>query len=238
MKKNFHFFSKLNIWKQEISLGISVWLNWIFYFFSALTKEYIIENQPIGKKLFRQFCATNETYNLFFAFIEFLEKYELAEDDLQVINTLEKQLIETFLSSRSKLTSYLGGQFAQADLEELEAFSRAQNRAAVRDLLLNKFQLKISQLLYAEPFEAFLDSIYFMRYLQIKNLEKLPVTKNSFRMYRVLGKGGFGEVCACQSRATGRMYACKKLEKKRIKKRKGELMALNEKQILERVNSR
>jgi rhodopsin kinase len=46
-------------------------------------------------------------------------------------------------------------------------------------------------------------------------------------MYRVLGKGGFGEVCACQVRATGKMYACKKLEKKRIKKRNGERMALN-----------
>lgn len=39
-------------------------------------------------------------------------------------------------------------------------------------------------------------------------------------------------------RATGKMYACKKLEKKRVKKRKGEAMALNEKQILEKVNSR
>lgn len=57
-------------------------------------------------------------------------------------------------------------------------------------------------------------------------------------MYRVLGKGGFGEVCACQVRATGKMYACKKLEKKRIKKRNGERMALNEKQILQRINSR
>ena len=28
-----------------------------------------------------------------------------------------------------------------------------------------------------------------------------PVTKNTFRMYRVLGKGGFGEVCACQVRS-------------------------------------
>ncbi|XP_075848996.1 G protein-coupled receptor kinase 4 [Microcebus murinus] len=34
------------------------------------------------------------------------------------------------------------------------------------------------------------------------------------------------------------MYACKKLEKKRIKKRKGEAMALNEKRILEKVHSR
>jgi serine/threonine protein kinase len=57
-------------------------------------------------------------------------------------------------------------------------------------------------------------------------------------MYRVLGKGGFGEVCACQVRATGKMYACKKLEKKRIKKRNGERMALNEKQILQKINSR
>ena len=32
------------------------------------------------------------------------------------------------------------------------------------------------------------------------------------------------------------MYAMKKLEKKRIKKRKGEGMALNEKQLLERID--
>lgn len=65
-----------------------------------------------------------------------------------------------------------------------------------------------------------------------------PVTYKTFRMYRVLGKGGFGEVCACQVRATGKMYACKKLEKKRIKKRKGEAMVLIEKQILQKINSK
>jgi G protein-coupled receptor kinase len=32
------------------------------------------------------------------------------------------------------------------------------------------------------------------------------------------------------------MYAMKKLEKKRIKRRKGEAMALNEKQLLEKVD--
>ncbi|XP_072476168.1 G protein-coupled receptor kinase 4 isoform X2 [Notamacropus eugenii] len=71
-----------------------------------------------------------------------------------------------------------------------------------------------------------------------KDCTRQPVTKTTFRHYRVLGKGGFGEVCACQVRATGKMYACKKLEKKRIKKRKGESMALNEKRILEKVHSR
>ncbi|KAG7263458.1 hypothetical protein CRUP_038583 [Coryphaenoides rupestris] len=88
------------------------------------------------------------------------------------------------------------------------------------------------------PFSDYLDSLHYNRFLQWKWLERQPVTKNTFRQYRVLGKGGFGEVCACQVRATGKMYACKKLEKKRIKKRKGESMALNEKNILEKVNSR
>lgn len=43
-------------------------------------------------------------------------------------------------------------------------------------------------------------------------------------------------MCACQSKISGKMYAMKKLEKKRIKRRKGEAMALNEKQLLEKVD--
>lgn len=66
----------------------------------------------------------------------------------------------------------------------------------------------------------------------------MPITKNNFRVYRVLGKGGFGLVYACQSKTTGKMYALKKLEKKRVKRRHGEKLALNEKQVLERVSSR
>lgn len=46
------------------------------------------------------------------------------------------------------------------------------------------------------------------------------------------------EVWACQVRATGKMYACKKLEKTHVKKRKREDMALNEKEILQELDSR
>lgn len=96
----------------------------------------------------------------------------------------------------------------------------------------------VKHFLSGEPFKEFENSMYFLRYLQWKFLEAQPVTHKTFRMYRVLGKGGFGEVCACQVRATGKMYACKKLEKKRIKKRRGECMVLTEKNILQKVNSR
>jgi G protein-coupled receptor kinase len=209
------------------------------YEFLALKKEFIIDNQPIGKRLFRRFCATNDTYNNFYEFIESIEKFELAEDNLVVRNNLESQIIEKFLNKNTNSASYIGSQFQDSDLAELENFLAARKAASIRYILLNKFYPRINRILYDKPFKAFFnDSIFFKRYLQFKNLEKIPVTKNSFRMYRVLGKGGFGEVCACQSRSTGRMYACKKLEKKRIKKRKGEMMAINEKQILEKVSSR
>uniref|UniRef100_A0AAQ5Z7S4 G protein-coupled receptor kinase n=1 Tax=Amphiprion ocellaris TaxID=80972 RepID=A0AAQ5Z7S4_AMPOC len=102
----------------------------------------------------------------------------------------------------------------------------------------HNFTLAVHDYLSGAPFLDYQNCMYFDRFLQWKMLERQPITKDTFRQYRVLGKGGFGEVCACQVRATGKMYACKKLEKKRIKKRKGESMALNEKQILEKVNSR
>ncbi|XP_009887774.1 PREDICTED: rhodopsin kinase-like [Charadrius vociferus] len=78
----------------------------------------------------------------------------------------------------------------------------------------------------------------FSRFVQFKWLEKQPVGADAFAEFRVLGKGGFGEVCACQRRATGKMYANKRLNKKRLKKRQGYEAALVEKRILARVHSR
>ncbi|XP_028317952.1 G protein-coupled receptor kinase 5-like isoform X3 [Gouania willdenowi] len=97
---------------------------------------------------------------------------------------------------------------------------------------------ELHQYLSGEPFTQYQDSLYFDRFLQWKMLERQPITKHGFRQYRVLGKGGFGEVWACQVKATGMMYACKKLEKTHVKRRRGEAMALNEKKILEEVDSR
>ncbi|CAG14243.1 unnamed protein product, partial [Tetraodon nigroviridis] len=46
------------------------------------------------------------------------------------------------------------------------------------------------------------------------------------------------QVCAVQAKHTGQIYACKKLDKRRLKKKGGERLALIEKQILEKANSR
>uniref|UniRef100_A0A8C0DBB9 G protein-coupled receptor kinase n=1 Tax=Balaenoptera musculus TaxID=9771 RepID=A0A8C0DBB9_BALMU len=80
-----------------------------------------------------------------------------------------------------------------------------------------------------ESYIQFLDSV--------AEYEVTPDEKLGEKGKEIMTKYLTPKVCACQVRATGKMYACKRLEKKRIKKRKGESMALNEKQILEKVNS-
>lgn len=71
--------------------------------------------------------------------------------------------------------------------------------------LFHEATVHVKKFLSGKPFVEFEQSMYFLRYLQWKFLESQPVTHKTFRMYRVLGKGGFGEVCACQVRATGKV---------------------------------
>ncbi|KAG9346964.1 hypothetical protein JZ751_005891 [Albula glossodonta] len=52
----------------------------------------------------------------------------------------------------------------------------------------------VREYLSGAPFSCYQETMYFSRFLQWKWLERQPVTKNTFRHYRVLGKGGFGEV--------------------------------------------
>uniref|UniRef100_A0A672JL20 G protein-coupled receptor kinase n=1 Tax=Salarias fasciatus TaxID=181472 RepID=A0A672JL20_SALFA len=184
---------------------------------NSIEKDYvnICEKQPIGRLLFRIYCETKPKL----------------QRCIQLLDAMVHTHTHMHLTHAARQTGSLSEVFADQCRENLELspckeiFSNCRNRA-------------VHDYLSGAPFADYQNSMYFDRFLQWKMLEWQPITKDTFRQYRVLGKGGFGEVCACQVRATGKMYACKKLEKKRIKKRKGESMALNEKQILEKVNSR
>nr|XP_008103176.1 PREDICTED: G protein-coupled receptor kinase 6 isoform X2 [Anolis carolinensis] len=190
----------------------------------------LCEKQPIGRLLFRQFCETRLELMRCVKFLDAVAEYEVTPDENR--KECGQQLIDTYLNPQS------ADHVPEVPLELVTLCSeRLEEEEPGKELFKESTKL-IHDYLSVAPFADYLDSIYFNRFLQWKSLERQHVTKNTFRQYRVLGKGGFGEVCACQVRATGKMYACKKLEKKRIKKRKGEAMALNEKQILEKVNSR
>uniref|UniRef100_A0A2K6NFA6 G protein-coupled receptor kinase n=1 Tax=Rhinopithecus roxellana TaxID=61622 RepID=A0A2K6NFA6_RHIRO len=195
-------------------------------------KEYnsLCDKQPIGRLLFRQFCDTKPTLKRHIEFLDAVAEYEVADDEDR--SDCGLSILDIFFNDK-----------LAAPLPEIPPDVVRECRLGLQEENPSKKVFEectrvVHNYLRGEPFEEYQESSYFSQFLQWKWLERQPVTKNTFRHYRVLGKGGFGEVCACQVRATGKMYACKKLQKKRIKKRKGEAMALNEKRILDKVQSR
>nr|XP_045249114.1 G protein-coupled receptor kinase 4 isoform X4 [Macaca fascicularis] len=198
----------------------------------SIEREYnsLCDKQPIGRLLFRQFCDTKPTLKRHIEFLDAVADYEVADDEDRSDYGLS--ILDIFFNDK-----------LAAPLPEIPPDVVRKCRLGLKEENPSKKVFEectrvTHNYLRGEPFEEYQESSYFSQFLQWKWLERQPVTKNTFRHYRVLGKGGFGEVCACQVRATGKMYACKKLQKKRIKKRKGEAMALNEKRILEKVQSR
>ncbi|KAM6294654.1 LOW QUALITY PROTEIN: G protein-coupled receptor kinase 5-like [Aegotheles albertisi] len=197
----------------------------------GLEQDYssLCQRQPIGRLLFRQFCETRPQLLRCIRFLDAVADYELSPDEKR--KEMGEEIIHRFLKQESPdFLPEVGQPHASRCLQDLQ-------KGPCKDLFSSCLR-PLHEFLSGDPLAEYRDSMYFDRFLQWKYLERQSVTKDTFRQYRILGKGGFGEVCACQVRATGKMYACKKLEKKRIKKRKGEAMALNEKQILEKVNSR
>uniref|UniRef100_A0A673TSL2 G protein-coupled receptor kinase n=1 Tax=Suricata suricatta TaxID=37032 RepID=A0A673TSL2_SURSU len=197
-------------------------------------KDYnsLCDKQPIGRLLFRQFCDTRHDLKTHIEFLDAVAEYEVADDEDRRRRGL------------AVLSSFLSPAELAAPLPEIPSYVLRECRLRLKGKdspskdIFEQCTRIVHNYLSGGPFEEYQQSPYFSRYLQWKWLERQPITKDTFRHYRVLGKGGFGEVCACQVRATGKLYACKKLSKKRIKRRKGEAMALNEKRILEKVNSR
>ncbi|KAF8572406.1 hypothetical protein P879_01690 [Paragonimus westermani] len=197
-----------------------------------LTYDYIVGQQPIGKRLFWSFCDSDEKLCRITGLLDLINEFEVCQDRERAM--LREQLLQHFSSEVLQISCLIEGK----NLECLQESLRSGSDEGSSETFFKPIASDLENYLKELPFTAFIRSIYFARYLQWKALERLPVTKHTFRMYRVLGKGGFGEVCACQVRATGKLYACKKLEKKRMKKRHGENMALTEKDILQKVNSR
>ncbi|CAJ0918354.1 unnamed protein product [Ranitomeya imitator] len=93
------------------------------------------------------------------------------------------------------------------------------------------------KLFYKTYFFSF-NSDRFTRFCQWKNVElNIHLTMNDFSVHRIIGRGGFGEVYGCRKADTGKMYAMKCLDKKRIKMKQGETLALNERIMLSLVST-
>ncbi|XP_061818251.1 rhodopsin kinase GRK1b [Nerophis lumbriciformis] len=184
--------------------------------------------QPIGKRLFQQFLESDATHKTAGELWKDIEDYVICQEKDRAQKA--QKIVNKYYESASKtFCSFL----------EEKAVSRVKEDCKnVHGDLFKESEKQLLQHLEKKALDGFKESMYFLRFVQFKCLESQPVDEEWFMDFRVLGKGGFGEVYACQAKATGKMYANKKLDKKRLKKRKGYEGAIVEKRILAKVHSR
>eukprot|EP00794_Sanderia_malayensis_P014404 gene14404-15904_t len=191
-----------------------------------------IFDQKLGYLLFKEFCEAicDEPVPqiLFYEAIKDYESKQSVEDRLQAAREIFDNYIMKELLSCSHSFSF-------------EATEHVRKLLLKGEVPLNLFELydkEIRDSLRGRIFDKFLKSDKYIRFLQWKNLElNLHLSMNDFSVHRIIGRGGFGEVYGCRKADTGKMYAMKCLDKKRIKLKQGETLALNERVMLSLVNN-
>ncbi|XP_039671204.1 rhodopsin kinase grk7a [Perca fluviatilis] len=194
---------------------------------ASLDKDFtsVCERQPIGKKIFREFLANKPEYKLAVDFLDELYDWDLAEGAIK--DKARQNILNKYCKADSK-------SFLSFLTDEPADKCKNVTDATFEEVMKGKVQDGVRTYLQGKPFTDYQSSPFFDKFLSVGKRKKKPKKKKKFLR---MGKRGFFQVCAVQVKNTGQMYACKKLDKKRLKKKKGEKMALLEKQILEKVNS-
>nr|CAB3220344.1 beta-adrenergic receptor kinase 2 [Phallusia mammillata] len=189
-------------------------------------------NQEIGYHLFKEFCTQSDLPIPQLQFYEEILNYQSMDiEDERAAQA--KMIYDRFIMK--KLLQRLPSEFSK------QALDTVRTKMLDKRFPMDLFQIYDSEIrssLEKNFFDLFVKSDKFTRYLQWKNVElSLHLTMNDFSVHRIIGRGGFGEVYGCRKADTGTMYAMKCLDKKRIKLKQGESLSLNERSMLQMVDS-
>uniref|UniRef100_A0AC34F000 G protein-coupled receptor kinase n=1 Tax=Panagrolaimus sp. ES5 TaxID=591445 RepID=A0AC34F000_9BILA len=191
-----------------------------------------IFNQRLGFLLLKDFAENvSDTSCPQIKFYEAIKEYEKLE-------TPEERLVKAREIYDHHIMVEMLAHSHNYTKESLQHVQRNLMKNIVPPDLFQPYVMEICEQLKEEVFPKFLESEKFTRYCQWKNLElNMQLTMNDFSVHRIIGRGGFGEVFGCRKADTGKMYAMKCLDKKRIKLKQGETLALNERIMLSLVST-
>ncbi|XP_025195273.1 G protein-coupled receptor kinase 1 isoform X1 [Melanaphis sacchari] len=192
-----------------------------------------IFNQVLGYLLFKDFCEhlPEDEQIPEINFYDEIKRYEKLES-IDERRKLARDIYDNYIMK--ELLSHTHNY-------PKDAVAHVQKYLMKNEVPVNLFEPYIKVIfnhLREEPFKKFLESDKYTRFCQWKNLElNISLTMNDFSVHRIIGRGGFGEVYGCRKADTGKMYAMKCLDKKRIKMKQGETLALNERIMLSLVST-
>lgn len=155
----------------------------------ALATDFhsLCEQQPIGRRLFRDFLATVPAYQEARGFLEEVQSWELAEEGPAKGSALQG-LVTT--CAAAPVPGHPHPFFSPALVTKCQAATTEDERASLVELA----KAEVMAFLQDQPFREFLASPFYDKFLQWKVFEMQPVSDKYFEEFRVLGKGGFGEV--------------------------------------------
>uniref|UniRef100_A0A803YGP5 G protein-coupled receptor kinase n=1 Tax=Meleagris gallopavo TaxID=9103 RepID=A0A803YGP5_MELGA len=191
-----------------------------------------IFHQKIGFLLFKDYCM-NEIDEAVpqLKFYEEIKEYEKLDSEEERLSR-SRQIYDTYIMKELLSCSH---PFSK------QAVDHVQTHLSKKQVPASLFQPYIEEIcdsLRGKIFHKFMESDKFTRFCQWKNVElNIHLTMNDFSVHRIIGRGGFGEVYGCRKADTGKMYAMKCLDKKRIKMKQGETLALNERIMLSLVST-
>lgn len=198
-----------------------------------------IFNQQIGFLLLKDYCNTvcDEPVPQV-KFYEEIKRFEKLETDEERWKNA-KEIYDQFIMKELLSSSHL---YSKKTLESVQNHLTKHNpnnsKSSLPANLFEPYKKEISDSLRGRIFDKFIESEKYTRFCQWKNLElNIQLNMNDFSVHRIIGRGGFGEVYGCRKADTGKMYAMKCLDKKRIKMKQGESLALNERIMLSSVSN-
>uniref|UniRef100_A0A8D0VFU1 G protein-coupled receptor kinase n=1 Tax=Sus scrofa TaxID=9823 RepID=A0A8D0VFU1_PIG len=218
-----------------------------------------IFSQKLGYLLFRDFCLKHlEEAKPLVEFYEEIKRYEKLETEEERL-ACSRGIFDTYIMKELLACSHVSARPAcrpgrGAGMEgpaassppclpqpfSTSAIEHVQGHLVKKQSPTSRFlpyTIPLSPQGVSEP-EFFSCSDKFTRFCQWKNVElNIHLTMNDFSVHRIIGRGGFGEVYGCRKADTGKMYAMKCLDKKRIKMKQGETLALNERIMLSLVST-
>jgi len=120
----------------------------------------------------------------------------------------------------------------------VKKFEEDINSGNCEPTIFAKMERLVENDLKLDVFPRFKDSDFFKRYIKCRWLELRTVSIDDFDILRVLGRGAFGFVKACIKKDSGKLYAMKCIDKRRVMATDSVDTIMAEREFLSMMDSR
>lgn len=129
------------------------------------------------------------------------------------------------------------GTSSSESMRDLTRRLRSNQVGGIPSDIFDTAEAVVVESLRRDYWAGFQETQWYTRLRNFMWYQDRRVVPEDFFVMRVLGRGGFGLVTACKKGTSGQLYAMKVMNKKRIKMKKSEQLALNERKALAAVES-